>query len=190
MPEREPEETCQVVLNSVAPAHPRDDIALLVARTRALAPTGSPPGTCGPDPALVGEVRARALRQLADWGTRRGRVRRGADAQRAGHQRHPPRFRSRPAYGCCARPHPDLRGPRRQHTAPHLGRRPAPTRAAGACSSSLSWPGAGARATCPRAKSSGPNAARRQSGDRRPSASQLIYRRDKAVNTQASGQTT
>ncbi|OYP19338.1 protein phosphatase [Streptomyces sp. FBKL.4005] len=68
VPEREPEETCQVVLNSVAPAHPRDDIALLVARTRALAPDRIATWDLRPDPALVGEVRARALRQLADWG--------------------------------------------------------------------------------------------------------------------------
>ncbi|OLZ68855.1 protein phosphatase [Streptomyces sp. IMTB 2501] len=67
-PERTPEETCQVVLNSVAPAHPGDDIALLVARTHALAPDRIASWDLQPDPARVGEVRARALRRLADWG--------------------------------------------------------------------------------------------------------------------------
>ncbi|MFI0808927.1 SpoIIE family protein phosphatase [Streptomyces echinatus] len=67
-PERPPEETCQVVLHSVAPAHPYDDIALLVARTRALDPGRIATWDLLPDPALVGDVRARAMRQLADWG--------------------------------------------------------------------------------------------------------------------------
>ncbi|MGW7525999.1 SpoIIE family protein phosphatase [Streptomyces sp. NPDC054783] len=67
-PDRAPEETCQVVLNSVAPAHPCDDIALLVARTRALAPDRIATWDLQPDPALVGEVRAAAMRRLADWG--------------------------------------------------------------------------------------------------------------------------
>ncbi|MER5544338.1 SpoIIE family protein phosphatase [Streptomyces sp. NPDC002589] len=67
-PERTPEETCQVVLNSVAPTHPADDIALLVARTHALHPDRIASWDLRPDPALVSEVRARAMRQLADWG--------------------------------------------------------------------------------------------------------------------------
>ncbi|MGW3201353.1 SpoIIE family protein phosphatase [Streptomyces sp. NPDC001118] len=67
-PERTPEETCQVVLNSVAPTHPADDIALLVARTHALDPDRIASWDLRPDPALVSEVRARAMRQLADWG--------------------------------------------------------------------------------------------------------------------------
>ncbi|MEU4929675.1 SpoIIE family protein phosphatase [Streptomyces yokosukanensis] len=67
-PERTPEETCQVVLNSVAPAHPGDDIALLVARTHALDPDRIASWDLQPDPALVSDVRARAMRQLADWG--------------------------------------------------------------------------------------------------------------------------
>ncbi|WP_369386835.1 SpoIIE family protein phosphatase [Streptomyces sp. CG1] len=67
-PERTPEETCQVVLNSVAPAHPGDDIALLVARTHALEPDRIATWDLQPDPALVSEVRARAMRKLADWG--------------------------------------------------------------------------------------------------------------------------
>ncbi|WP_373031969.1 SpoIIE family protein phosphatase [Streptomyces sp. NRRL B-2790] len=67
-PERAPEETCQVVLDTVAPAHPCDDIALLVARTHALDPRRIATWDLAPDPALVSDVRAAALRQLADWG--------------------------------------------------------------------------------------------------------------------------
>nr|WP_307788147.1 SpoIIE family protein phosphatase [Streptomyces actinomycinicus] len=67
-PERAPEETCQIVLGSVAPAHPRDDIALLVARTHALDPDRIASWDLQPDPALVAEVRAAAMRRLADWG--------------------------------------------------------------------------------------------------------------------------
>ncbi|WP_107082731.1 SpoIIE family protein phosphatase [Streptomyces resistomycificus] len=67
-PQRTPEETCQAILDTVAPAHPCDDIALLVARTHALDPRRIASWDLRSDPALVGEVRASALRQLADWG--------------------------------------------------------------------------------------------------------------------------
>ncbi|WP_177235347.1 SpoIIE family protein phosphatase [Streptomyces sp. MUSC 14] len=67
-PERTPEETCEAVLDTVAPAHPRDDIALLVARTHALDPRRVAAWELSADPALVSEVRAAALRKLADWG--------------------------------------------------------------------------------------------------------------------------
>ncbi|MFI1369463.1 SpoIIE family protein phosphatase [Streptomyces griseochromogenes] len=67
-PERAPEETCQAVLDTVAPAHPCDDIALLVARTRALDPRRIATWDLPADPARVSDVRAAALRQLADWG--------------------------------------------------------------------------------------------------------------------------
>nr|WP_200307250.1 SpoIIE family protein phosphatase [Streptomyces adelaidensis] len=67
-PERAPEETCRVVLDAVAPAHPGDDIALLVARTHAFDPRRIATWELPADPAVVSEVRASALRQLADWG--------------------------------------------------------------------------------------------------------------------------
>ncbi|WP_189267592.1 SpoIIE family protein phosphatase [Streptomyces fuscichromogenes] len=67
-PERTPEEICETVLDTVAPVHPHDDIALLVARTHALAPERIASWDLPADPALVSEVRAAALRQLADWG--------------------------------------------------------------------------------------------------------------------------
>ncbi len=67
-PERTPEQTCQAILDTVAPAHPYDDIALLVARTHALGPDRVATWELPADPALVGEVRAFAGRRLADWG--------------------------------------------------------------------------------------------------------------------------
>ncbi|MFF7656423.1 SpoIIE family protein phosphatase [Streptomyces sp. NPDC007983] len=67
-PERTPEDTCQAVLDGVAPAHPCDDIAVLVARTHALAADRTVTWELPTDPAVVREVRAAAVRQLADWG--------------------------------------------------------------------------------------------------------------------------
>ncbi|MFF5520035.1 SpoIIE family protein phosphatase [Streptomyces coeruleorubidus] len=67
-PERAPEDTCQAVLDTVAPAHPHDDIALLVARVHAMDPGRIAAWELPADPALVGEVRASALRRLSDWG--------------------------------------------------------------------------------------------------------------------------
>ncbi|MFF7052851.1 SpoIIE family protein phosphatase [Streptomyces griseorubiginosus] len=63
-----PDETCEAVLDTVAPAHPLDDIALLVARTHALDPRRIATWDLPADPARVSDVRARATRQLADWG--------------------------------------------------------------------------------------------------------------------------
>jgi serine phosphatase RsbU (regulator of sigma subunit)/anti-sigma regulatory factor (Ser/Thr protein kinase) len=67
-PERSPEDTCQAILDTVASAHPYDDVALLVARTHALDPGRIATWELAADPALVGEVRGSATRQLADWG--------------------------------------------------------------------------------------------------------------------------
>ncbi|MEU9242359.1 SpoIIE family protein phosphatase [Streptomyces sp. NPDC048385] len=67
-PGRTPEEICETVLDTVAPVHPDDDIALLVARTRALAPDRIATWDLPADPSLVSEVRSSALRRLADWG--------------------------------------------------------------------------------------------------------------------------
>ena len=67
-PERTPEDTCQAVLDDVAPAHPCDDIAVLVARTHALAAHRIATWELPADPAVVREIRAAAGRQLAEWG--------------------------------------------------------------------------------------------------------------------------
>ncbi|MET7474106.1 SpoIIE family protein phosphatase [Streptomyces sp. NPDC005648] len=63
-----PDETCEAVLDTVAPAHPCDDIALVVARTHALDPRRIASWDLPADPALVSDVRSWATRQLADWG--------------------------------------------------------------------------------------------------------------------------
>ncbi|MFD5128884.1 SpoIIE family protein phosphatase [Streptomyces olindensis] len=62
------EETCQAVLDSVLPARPSDDVALLVARTRRLAPDRVAHWDVPSDPAAVASVRADATRQLEIWG--------------------------------------------------------------------------------------------------------------------------
>ncbi|MFF5805167.1 SpoIIE family protein phosphatase [Streptomyces sp. NPDC012746] len=67
-PDRAPEETCQAVIDAMAPEHPADDIALLVARTRTLPADRLATWDVAADPALVAGVRAAATRQLADWG--------------------------------------------------------------------------------------------------------------------------
>ncbi|MFD7500831.1 SpoIIE family protein phosphatase [Streptomyces sp. NPDC059850] len=66
--DRTPEDTCQAVLDEVAPVHPCDDIAVLVARTHSLTPDRIATWELPADPAVVREIRADAVRQLADWG--------------------------------------------------------------------------------------------------------------------------
>ncbi|HET9169600.1 MAG TPA: SpoIIE family protein phosphatase [Actinospica sp.] len=65
---RTPEQTCETVLAALLPPRPTDDIALLVARTHALAPDQSDSWEVPSDPAAVAEVRARAGRRLEEWG--------------------------------------------------------------------------------------------------------------------------
>jgi serine phosphatase RsbU (regulator of sigma subunit)/anti-sigma regulatory factor (Ser/Thr protein kinase) len=67
-PGRPPEETCQAVLDAVAPDPPGDDIALLVARTRVLDPRRIATWDLPADPALVSAIRAAVARRLTDWG--------------------------------------------------------------------------------------------------------------------------
>lgn len=67
-PDRSPEDTCQAVIDAMAPEHPADDIALLVARTRTVPADRIATWTVSADPSLVAGVRAAATRQLADWG--------------------------------------------------------------------------------------------------------------------------
>ncbi|MCH0566552.1 MULTISPECIES: SpoIIE family protein phosphatase/ATP-binding protein [unclassified Streptomyces] len=63
-----PEDTCQAVLDALLPARPNDDIALLVARTRALGADRVAEREVPMDPAAVRQVRALVGRQLAEWG--------------------------------------------------------------------------------------------------------------------------
>ncbi|MFY1675789.1 MULTISPECIES: SpoIIE family protein phosphatase/ATP-binding protein [unclassified Streptomyces] len=63
-----PEETCRTVLDARLPTRPSDDVALLVARTRALDPDHLAEWPVPNDPVAVGEIRARVARRLAEWG--------------------------------------------------------------------------------------------------------------------------
>ncbi|MFE4254219.1 SpoIIE family protein phosphatase [Streptomyces sp. NPDC056910] len=65
---RTPEETCQAAIDAMVPAHPADDIALLVARTRLLEPSRVAHWEVLPDPAAVAPVRAECGAQLQAWG--------------------------------------------------------------------------------------------------------------------------
>ncbi|MFG2557808.1 SpoIIE family protein phosphatase [Streptomyces sp. NPDC048496] len=66
--DRTPEETCTAVLEAVLPARPSDDIALLVARTRRLAPDRIAEWVVPSDPAAVAPVRAECILRLNNWG--------------------------------------------------------------------------------------------------------------------------
>ncbi|WP_433859283.1 SpoIIE family protein phosphatase [Streptomyces kronopolitis] len=67
-PARSPEDTCEAVVRTVVPPHPDDDIALLVARTRALDRRRIATWDLPADPSLVSGIRAAVTRQLAAWG--------------------------------------------------------------------------------------------------------------------------
>ncbi|MFF4352959.1 SpoIIE family protein phosphatase [Streptomyces sp. NPDC001530] len=66
--DRSPEDTCRAVLDTLLPARPSDDIALIVARTQALGADRIAEWQVPSDPAAVGEVRASVTRRLAEWG--------------------------------------------------------------------------------------------------------------------------
>ncbi|MFJ7907659.1 SpoIIE family protein phosphatase [Kitasatospora sp. NPDC096204] len=65
---RSPDQTCADVLAALLPAHQQDDIALLVARTRVLAPDHVAQWEVPSDPAAVGGVRAAVAERLTAWG--------------------------------------------------------------------------------------------------------------------------
>ncbi|MFC1415678.1 SpoIIE family protein phosphatase [Streptacidiphilus sp. N8-3] len=65
--QRDPEETCQAVIKALLPSNPVDDVALLVARTRALAAEDVALWEVPADPAAVSGIRAEVARQLARW---------------------------------------------------------------------------------------------------------------------------
>ncbi|MFE9454417.1 SpoIIE family protein phosphatase [Streptomyces sp. NPDC006739] len=66
-PGRSPEETCEAVLAALLPARQNDDIALLVARTRILAPDRIAAWDIPAEFTAVAEARANVSRQLAEW---------------------------------------------------------------------------------------------------------------------------
>ncbi|MCL6302926.1 SpoIIE family protein phosphatase [Streptomyces kronopolitis] len=63
-----PEHICDSVLKSVLPKCPRDDVALLVARTHALSTEDTAEWNIAPDPEAVAGLRADASRKLNEWG--------------------------------------------------------------------------------------------------------------------------
>ncbi|MFI6244840.1 SpoIIE family protein phosphatase [Streptomyces sp. NPDC051016] len=65
---REPEETCEAVLDALLPARPADDVALLVARTRAMGSDQVAQWDLPSDPAVVSRSRAAVTAQLTAWG--------------------------------------------------------------------------------------------------------------------------
>ncbi|WP_374936784.1 SpoIIE family protein phosphatase [Streptomyces sp. Ru71] len=67
-PGRDPEQACRAVLDSLLPDRPRDDIALLVARTRLLDPGRVADWDVPSDPAALGPLRAACMRRLEAWG--------------------------------------------------------------------------------------------------------------------------
>lgn len=63
-----PEETCRAVLDALLPERPRDDVALVVARTRVLDGNRSVAWDVPAEPAAVARVRAEAARVVEEWG--------------------------------------------------------------------------------------------------------------------------
>ncbi|MFF3246947.1 SpoIIE family protein phosphatase [Streptomyces sp. NPDC002870] len=66
--DQSPEETCEAVLKELLPETPRDDMALLVGRTRILDSSRVTDWDVPPDPSAVGRVRSDVSRKLAEWG--------------------------------------------------------------------------------------------------------------------------
>ncbi|MEE1754677.1 SpoIIE family protein phosphatase [Streptomyces sp. SP18CS02] len=67
-PDRSPEESCKAVLDALLPAHPKDDVALLVARTRALERERIAEWDVPFHPGAVAGIRAAASARLRAWG--------------------------------------------------------------------------------------------------------------------------
>ncbi|MGW7716378.1 SpoIIE family protein phosphatase, partial [Streptomyces chartreusis] len=67
-PQRPPEETCKYVLDSLLPERPKDDVALLVARTRQLPADRIADWDVQPDPAAVAGMRDAVSDKLEAWG--------------------------------------------------------------------------------------------------------------------------
>ncbi|GGV76704.1 histidine kinase [Streptomyces gelaticus] len=67
-PDRSPEESCQAVLDALLPDRPKDDVALLIARARAIPPDHVADWDVPFDPAAVAEMRAAVAEKVDDWG--------------------------------------------------------------------------------------------------------------------------
>ncbi|MFI0711135.1 SpoIIE family protein phosphatase [Streptomyces inhibens] len=69
--DRTPDQICTAVLDAVLPAHPSDDIALLVAHTQLLDPSRVAEWDVPSDPAAVAPIRSACLHTLGNWGLER-----------------------------------------------------------------------------------------------------------------------
>ncbi|MFD5792698.1 SpoIIE family protein phosphatase [Streptomyces diastatochromogenes] len=67
-PDRPPEESCQAVLDELLPERPKDDVALLIARTQALPPENVADWDVPRDPAAVSGMRGAVSAKLEEWG--------------------------------------------------------------------------------------------------------------------------
>jgi PAS domain S-box-containing protein len=67
-PAQDLEAVCDALLRTLLADRPSDDVALLVARTRALDASHVATWQVSPDPAKVAETRKAACRQLSEWG--------------------------------------------------------------------------------------------------------------------------
>ncbi|MFE4625895.1 SpoIIE family protein phosphatase [Streptomyces mirabilis] len=67
-PDRSPEESCQAVLDELLPGRPKDDVALLIARTRGLPSDRIADWDVPLDPAAVAGMRETVSRKLDEWG--------------------------------------------------------------------------------------------------------------------------
>lgn len=67
-PDRPPEASCQAVLDALLPDRPKDDVALLIARTRAIRADHVAGWDMPFDPAAVAGMRAAVAQKLDDWG--------------------------------------------------------------------------------------------------------------------------
>ncbi|KUL35457.1 histidine kinase [Streptomyces regalis] len=67
-PDRPPEESCQAVVDELLPGRPKDDVALLIARIRALPPNQVADWDVPRDPAAVSEMREAVSGKLEEWG--------------------------------------------------------------------------------------------------------------------------
>ncbi|MET9958526.1 SpoIIE family protein phosphatase [Streptomyces sp. NPDC006326] len=66
--ERDPQEVCRAVLKEMLPVRPRDDVALLVARTSALPADCIAEWDVAFEPSAVASMRAAAVEKLDEWG--------------------------------------------------------------------------------------------------------------------------
>ncbi|MEU6368686.1 SpoIIE family protein phosphatase [Streptomyces sp. NPDC046931] len=67
-PARPPEDSCQAVLEQLLPDRPKDDVALLIARTQPLSPDRVADWDVPLDPAAVARMREAVTEKLDEWG--------------------------------------------------------------------------------------------------------------------------